>query len=70
MAQKAIGATVSNHASQLPSLFKRGNRLMSKSVWMTPEEAARIKKRNKVILYTSLPVATVLFTALLTMLLN
>lgn len=43
---------------------------MSNHAWMTPEEAARIKKRNQVILYTSLPVVTVLFTALLTMLLN
>ena len=44
--------------------------LMSNHAWMTPEEAARIKKRNKVILYISFPVATILFTALLTMLLH
>ncbi|WP_281252546.1 hypothetical protein [Metabacillus halosaccharovorans] len=43
---------------------------MPNHAWITPEEAARIKKRNKVILYASLPVATIIFTALLTMLLN
>lgn len=43
---------------------------MSNHAWMTPEEAARIKQRNKVILYVSIPIGTILFTALLTMLLH
>jgi hypothetical protein len=43
---------------------------MSKHSWATPEEIARIKKRNKTILYASIPVITVIITALLTLLLN
>ncbi|WP_264191599.1 hypothetical protein [Metabacillus litoralis] len=43
---------------------------MSSYEWITPEEVARIKKRNKTILYVSMPVATVVLTALVTMLLN
>ncbi|WP_263432697.1 hypothetical protein [Metabacillus rhizolycopersici] len=43
---------------------------MSNHYWATPEEVARIKKRNKTIMYASFPVATVILTALLTLLLN
>ncbi|WP_264766587.1 hypothetical protein [Metabacillus sediminilitoris] len=43
---------------------------MSDHFWATPEEIARVKKRNKTILYATLPVVTVIVTALLTMLLN
>jgi hypothetical protein len=43
---------------------------MSDHFWATPEKIARVKKRNKTILYASIPVVTVILTALLTMLLN
>ncbi|WP_267888737.1 hypothetical protein [Bacillus weihaiensis] len=43
---------------------------MSSREWITPEEVARIKQRNKLILYISLPVVTAVLTALLTVLMN
>ncbi|WP_299091992.1 hypothetical protein [uncultured Metabacillus sp.] len=43
---------------------------MSNYHWATPEEIERIKKRNRTILYVSLPLATALLTAMLTLLLN
>ncbi|WP_269431551.1 hypothetical protein [Bacillus sp. SA1-12] len=43
---------------------------MSKDHWATPEEIERMKKRNRTILYVSLPVATAFLTAMLTLLLN
>ncbi|MGM0877178.1 MAG: hypothetical protein ACQEWV_21150 [Bacillota bacterium] len=43
---------------------------MSDHYWATPEEIARIKKRNKTILYASFPVITVVLTILLTLMLN
>jgi hypothetical protein len=43
---------------------------MSDHYWATPEEIARVKKRNKTIMYAALPVVTIVLTALLTMLLN
>ncbi|WP_273130265.1 hypothetical protein ACNRWW_19395 [Metabacillus sp. HB246100] len=43
---------------------------MSSREWITPEEVARIKQRNKMIIYITVPVATVLLTALLTVLMN
>lgn len=43
---------------------------MSNQYWVTPEEVARIKKRNKTIMYAAFPVATFILTALLTLLLN
>ena len=56
-------------ASQLSSNDK-GVYLMSNHYWVTPEEVARVKKRNKTIMYASFPVATFILTALLTLLLN
>ncbi|WP_260445671.1 MULTISPECIES: hypothetical protein [Metabacillus] len=43
---------------------------MSNHYWATPEEIARVKKRNKTLLYISFPVVTFILTALFTLLLN
>ncbi|WP_268921785.1 hypothetical protein [Metabacillus schmidteae] len=38
--------------------------------WVTPEELAKIKKRNKTILYTCIPIITFVLTALITLLIG
>ncbi|MCM2535920.1 hypothetical protein NDK43_31060 [Neobacillus pocheonensis] len=43
---------------------------MSNSLWITPEEKFRLKKRKKTILYFSIMVGTVLLSALVTILAN
>jgi hypothetical protein len=43
---------------------------MSKSLWITPEEALRKKKVKKNILYVSIMIGTVVLSALLTILVN
>jgi hypothetical protein len=43
---------------------------MSKSLWITPEEALRKKKVKKNILYVSITIGTVVLSALLTILVN
>ncbi|WHX99971.1 hypothetical protein [Neobacillus sp. DY30] len=43
---------------------------MSKSLWITPEEALRKKKMKKNILYVSIMLGTIVFSTLLTLLVN
>ncbi|MEH7381386.1 hypothetical protein V7138_13065 [Bacillus sp. JJ1533] len=40
------------------------------SQWLTPEEVERRKSRNKILLYTSIPVAVIGISALATFLAN
>jgi hypothetical protein len=48
----------------------KGVLLMSKSLWTTPEEAIRKKKMRKNMLYVGIALGTVVFSALLTILVN
>lgn len=43
---------------------------MSNSLWITPEEKFRLKKRKKIILYTSIMVGTAILSAVVTILAN
>lgn len=43
---------------------------MSKSLWVTPEEAYRKKKMKKYLVYISIMVGTVILSALITVLAN
>lgn len=43
---------------------------MSKSLWVTPEEAYRKKKMKKNLVYISIMVGTVILSALITVLAN
>lgn len=43
---------------------------MMPSQWTTPEEMERTKKRNKLILVIAFPVATIILSAAITVLLN
>ncbi|WP_299093697.1 hypothetical protein [uncultured Metabacillus sp.] len=43
---------------------------MAKSIWMTPEEIERTKKRNKLILMIAVPAVTILLSASLTLLMH
>lgn len=38
--------------------------------WVTPEELAKTKKRNKIILYISIPIVTFVLTGLITFLIG
>jgi type IV secretory pathway component VirB8 len=58
-----------NNASQLPS-NKKGDYLMSKKKWDTPEVIKRRKKRNKIILYISIFVFTIISSVLATVLMS
>lgn len=40
------------------------------SVWLTPEEVENKKKRQKVILYVSLPILAIIISATVTILVN
>ncbi|WP_267497928.1 hypothetical protein [Bacillus sp. REN16] len=40
------------------------------STWVTPEEMERKRKRNKILLYVSLPILAVLISAATTLLAN
>jgi hypothetical protein len=55
--------------SQLPS-EKKGEFLMSKSIWITPEEAMRRKKMKKNIMYISIMIFTIILSAVVTVLAN
>ncbi|WP_193747820.1 hypothetical protein [Neobacillus niacini] len=43
---------------------------MSKSIWITPEEAMRKKKMKKNLLYISIMIGTVVLSAVVTVLAN
>jgi hypothetical protein len=43
---------------------------MSKSIWITPEEAFRKKKMKKTLIYVSIMIGTVILSAVITMLAN
>ncbi|AGX06296.1 hypothetical protein B14911_04324 [Bacillus sp. NRRL B-14911] len=58
-----------NNASQLPS-NRKGDYLMSKMKWDTPEVIKRRKKRNKIILYISIFVFTIVSSVLATVLMS
>ncbi|MDR4890040.1 hypothetical protein RGU12_21315 [Fredinandcohnia sp. QZ13] len=40
------------------------------STWVTPEEMERKRKRNKILLYVSIPVLAILISATMTLLAN
>jgi type IV secretory pathway component VirB8 len=58
-----------NNASQLPS-NRKGDYLMSRKKWDTPEVIKQRKKRNKIILYISIFVFTIVSSVLATVLLS
>ncbi len=65
--RKAIGATV--QLTRPASYRKRGGKL-NMSTWVTPEEMERKRKRNKTLLYVSLPILAILVSAAMTLLAN
>ncbi|ETI70148.1 hypothetical protein BAVI_03644 [Neobacillus vireti LMG 21834] len=50
--------------------FEKGESLMSKKMWLTPEEVIYQKKRKKGILYGSIMIATIILSTLVTFLAN
>jgi hypothetical protein len=48
----------------------KGEILMSKSMWITPEEAMQRKKLKKNLLYIAIMIGTVILSAALTVLAN
>jgi hypothetical protein len=69
MTQSYRGFSHWDKASQLPS-NKREIVLMSKSLWVTPEEAMRKKKIKKNLLYFSIMFGTAILSTLVTFLAN
>lgn len=67
--RKAIGASVLGPASQLPS-NEKGEFLMSKSLWITPEEAMRKKKIKKILMYIAIMIGTIVLSTVVTLLAN
>lgn len=69
MTQSYRGLCQWSKASQLPSIDK-GDTLMSMNYGITPEEMLKKKKRNKLFVYATLFIGTILLSAAFTILAN